>query len=357
MHHKKRLLVATMAASAAVAAVPAVASAAPANSWGCDSSALRLTLLVSTPVEPLIANPQQLPCANDTEGVNNLGPQIGNVAGADAVRARTVVNGNIAVKSEEPVADATVTNLRVTNSKTPLIELPGTISSQATVMCVNGAPKFAATSATVPLKIGGQTIGTDQPITQTLKGISGLTGAVLTIKPGEQIQTTSGGVTRFTVRGLHVNLHLGSATLVDLIAAESTASYTGTPCTNGSIPGNDPLGPNGGPGTGPNSSNGGSGSGGTNATLRYGLGFDNDGFRIEATRMIHSGRWTRVRIQCSAKAKHTCRERLTVYRVRYPNLALRKIGSRIVKLKRGRTAIFSVRTIKSWHYAIYARLS
>jgi len=151
-----------VAATTAVAVgLPSAASAAvPANSWGCVASSLRMTLFTSTPVEPLIANQPQLPCAPQTEGIDNLGPQVGNVIGVDAVRARTQVDNTLPVESETPEADATVVNVRVTNTGSPLLSLPGTISSQASVTCVAGTPKFSSSYSAVPIKIGGQTQAT-----------------------------------------------------------------------------------------------------------------------------------------------------------------------------------------------------
>lgn len=348
---------AVAATALASAALPASAMAAlPQDNWGCDASALRIKLLNSTPLDPLVANPGQVPCASATEGIDNLGPQIGNILGADVVRARTIVDSTMPVKSESPSADATVANVRVTNTGTPLIELPGTIASHASVTCVGGQPKVTSSYSDVPLKIGGRTILTDHALTSTLNGLSGLLGAVLTLKPGEIVQSTSGGVTTFTIRGLHVNLHLGTGNVVDLIAAESTVSYTGNPCTNSSLPG-APSSNSGGGSNGGSGSNGSNGSNGGNTTSisPFGIGYDAHGFRIDATRTVLGGKWTRVRVSCSPKATKTCSETLIVYRL-FQYVHVREIGRRKIRLRPGHWVIFSVRTQPFPRYPVYGRL-
>src|SRR5205807_2693682 len=190
--------------------------------------ALRATVTNQAPIEPLIANKKKALCLADTVGVDNTGPSIYGIAGVDAARARTSNDNTKAPADQLPTANATVTNARITDSGgTPLIELPGTIASQVTASCQGTTPVLTATSTTLPLKIGGQTIATDKPVTQILSGVGQLTGAILTINPGEEVRTA----TSLTRRGLHVNLHLGSQ-VIDLVLAEATVTLSGNPCTN-----------------------------------------------------------------------------------------------------------------------------
>jgi hypothetical protein len=199
-----------------------------------------------------------VPCATETQGIDNLGPQIGNIAGADAVRARTAIETTIPVDTEKAGADATIVNLRLPNSGSPGISLPGTISSAAAISCLGGVPKVTTSFSTVPITIGGQTIPTDQAVTQVLNGAGSLTGAILSIKPGEVLTGSVGGVTFTSIRGLHLNLHLSNGSVLDVVASESTVSYTGSPCSNSSLP---PNGGGSGNGSGSGSGLSGSGSG------------------------------------------------------------------------------------------------
>src|SRR5205085_3119687 len=110
--------------------------------------------------------------------------------------------------------------------------------------------------------------------------------------------------------------------------------------------------------TGGSTNTGSSGSGNGqngNTTSSFGFGFDSHGMRIDATRTVLGGKWTRVRVECSRKAKQTCREKLVVFRIyNYKHAVL--IGRRNVALRPGRWVIFSVRTRPSRHYPVYAQL-
>jgi len=71
---------------------------------------------------------------------------------------------------------------------------------------------------------------------------------------------------------------------------------------------------------------------------------------------VLGGKWTRVRLICSAKATKTCRETLTIYRL-YGYIRPKKIGARKVALRPGKNVIFSVHTVKFPHYPVYATLT
>jgi hypothetical protein len=349
---------ALLALAAMPAVLPATASAASSGYWGCTSSALRVTLAAGSPVEPLISDQGAQGCLTNSVGVASLGASIGHVAGADAARAWTINNSAAAPANQAPEADATIANVKVTDTATPLISLPGTVTSRAYATCTSGVTALNATSTTVPIKIGNQTIQTDRPLTETLAGVGTLTGAVLAIKPGEQIRTANS----LTVRALHVTLKLGSAQLLDLVLAESTVSFTngtGGPCANhtaGSGAGGASGSSSGTSGSSHGASNGTYGGGTRGSSSRYGFGFDSHGMRIEATRTVKHGSWTRVRIRCSARVTRSCTETLTVYRL-MGNLRPKKIGTRKVTVRRGQSIVVSVRTTPYPRYPVFAQLS
>jgi hypothetical protein len=355
-----RRRVATLGAVAGAAALamslPSAASAAT-GSWNCSASALRATLTNNAAIEPLIANHDHPSCETDSAGVSHLGPSVGNLADADAVNALTLIDPSLAPAQQTTTAYATVANLKVTGAATPLIELPGTISSQVTATCVAGTPQLSATSTTVPLKIGGQTIPTDKPLTETLTGVGSLTGAVLSIKPGEEIRTPSS----LTRRGLHVTLKLGSTQILDLVAAESTVSLSGTPCSNLAVtPSSGTVGAGGTGGSGSGATGGSrhaARAGSSAATVALLLaqlraGFDQFGARVESTKLLHHGTRTRVRIGCWRGHHGNCNVRVVVFRKMHPVT----VGSKRVSIRPGHIKLVTIRTPRFGHFPVYVHL-
>ena len=351
-------------------------AAAAGGTWNCTSSAVRLSLAGTLATEPFIANDGASTCATDSEGVATLT----GLVGAKAVNASTAVDAAAAPASQTPNASATVANVAVPGVA-PLISLPGTIASSATGSCVAGEPVITDTYSTVPIVIDGQTIPTDKTITALpLTGIGTYLGDTISIIPGEVLTSSSS----LTVRALHVTISLPSVLgllgtqVLDLVLSESTISYTGNPCTNATVgTGGNPGGTGGtgtgtggtgggGSGTGGGGSGSGSGSGGSGSGSGSGASasisklelynflhnFDQFGFRIQATRTVNGGKWTRIRMLCSPKETHGCHAKVVVYR-RIRGVPT-KIGTRGVALKKNTWKIFSVRTKKNRHWPVYA---
>jgi hypothetical protein len=369
-------------AAALAMCLPAGANAATGTgSWNCSSSALEATLLNQAPIHPIVANANHASCETDSAGVNNLGPSIFNLVGADAANAITTVDGSAAPADQTPLAYATVANVSLTNIGTALIELPGTLSSEVTAKCVNGAPKFSATSTTAPLEIAGKTIPTDKPLTEVLAGVGSLTGAVLTVNPGQETQTAD-SVTR---DALHVQLHLGSTSILDVVLAQSTVSLSGTPCSDTTASGSGSGSGSGtgtsanstttkggsGSGTGSNgsggSSNGSSGAnGGTNTTLgedgigasytyllnELKAGFDQFGARVESTKPLSKGSKTRVRIGCWRKHTGNCNIRVLVFRL--PSAKL--VGSKHLSIRPGHIKMVVISTPHFRRFPVFVHL-
>jgi hypothetical protein len=373
---RRAISVGVLTGAAAVAmCLPAGASAATGTgSWDCTSSALEATLTNQAPINPIVANKNHSSCESDSVGVNNLGPSLFNLVGADAANAITTVDSSAAPADQKPTAYATVANVSLTNIGTALIELPGTVSSQVSAKCVNGAPQFTATSTTAPIEIGGQTIPTDKPLTETLSGLGKLTGAVLTINPGEQTQTADS----LTRDALHVQLHLGSTSILDVVLAQSTVNLSRTPCTDTTAPASG-SGSGSGSGAGSGSGSGanansttsktdagnGSGNGSGNTTGEAGIGasytyllnelkagFDQFGARVESTRPLTQGSKTRIRIGCWRQHKGYCNIRVLVFRL--PTAKL--VGSKKLTIRPGHIKLVVISTPRFRRYPVFVHL-
>jgi hypothetical protein len=325
--------------------VPATTGATvPANTWGCSSSAVNVTLLANAPIQPLIANPDGTSCSTDTVGLNDLGPSVSNLIGGDALNAITETDSAVAPDVQSPTSYATVTNLSLTNSALPLLQLPGTISSQVSATCVDGAAKYAGSGTTAPLVIGGHTIPTDKAVTETLSGLGKLTGAVLSIVPGQVTQTA----TSYTRDGLHVTLKLGATDILDLVVSQATASVNGDPCLNSAPDGGNNF-PGGITDTGVDS---------TTANVTYLLnelkaGFDQFGARIASERLFDRGTQTRTRIECWRRHKGSCSVEIWAFRL--PTHVL--VGSAHVRVRPGHFKIIALKTRKLARYPVFLHLS
>src|SRR4051794_30477507 len=203
------------AGAAVVMAASALTGAAPAGAqeFGCEASALRGTVLGTTPVEPVTANHGQATCRT----VNATAPfGVPLLLGASSLVAGTLFEGP-AGRVDQQVATATgaVGDLRIGAlpnlpiALPALPELPGpiavpgvgsvdlrpalqallpngglptadlvrtrSVSAQATARCAGGQPRLAGTSAVSGLSVLGQELPIGEVVDQTLTLIQGAT--------------------------------------------------------------------------------------------------------------------------------------------------------------------------------------
>jgi hypothetical protein len=195
---------ATLLLGAIAAPATAAGVGADTGTFSCTASALRVTLLDST-IEPIVANPADAPCADDSKGLVGpvaIGPIVINgVASADTAAAPG--GGH---------ADSSVTNIEVGPGFAAEV-----LSSSADASCTDGQPSFSSAGEVVNVRIGGTVV--EIPADQ---------GAVTLDIPGigtlylNEVVTTSTSITR---RALRLD-----TVLLDVVIAESKADVEGTPC-------------------------------------------------------------------------------------------------------------------------------
>jgi hypothetical protein len=189
-----------------VTAAPAAAAGrgGDAGTFSCTASALRVTLLAST-IEPLVANPADAPCADDSKGLVGpvtVGPiMIDGIASASS--ATTPGGGH---------ADSSVTKIQVGPGVAADV-----LTSSADVSCKDGQPSFSSAGEVVNVRIGGTVIAIPADQSAVTLDILGIGTLYL-----NEVVTTSTSITR---RALRLN-----TALLDVVIAESKADVEGNPC-------------------------------------------------------------------------------------------------------------------------------
>ena len=324
--------------------------------WGCQASAAQVTVGTNAPLAPLVANQVGDHCMPDSVGVGSLGASLGNVLGGGAASAVTAINTTLASASQNPAAASSVADVSLPGNANPILRVGGTVSSAVTAVCNHGVPSFSSTGTTAPIYIAGKEIPTNQPVTEVLTGVGNLTGAVLTVVPG-QVTKTATSVSR---TGLHVNLHLGSASLVDATLATAKVSSTGGPCvaTVSGDTGSKGSGRRGSGTSGTSGSGSSTGSSAANAAATKALlaelraGSDQFGARVESTRMIFGGKRTRIRIGCWSHHKGNCNIRVAVFRL--PSHKV--IATRRITVRPGHIKVIVLSTPRFARYPVFVHL-
>lgn len=235
---RMRVIGGIVAAGCLVALAPASAQAADPG-WNCGASALRAQLGNLKPIEPLVANQGGVRCATDVVGAADLGDSIPLGTGLDAVASRTNLNDTkLAPASQQVSGDVRAARVRLPSTN-PLLEVQGLESDAKAVCDTNKMPVLTGSSRVAKLLIGGQEFPTDRITTELLKGVDGLTGALLSIKPKEEIREGSGVSQKLTHRALHVTLKLGATSILDAVVGETSVAAIDDPCHATKPPGDD----------------------------------------------------------------------------------------------------------------------
>lgn len=190
----------------AIIAAPAAAQETSAPGFSCKASAVRVNLLGGK-IEPIVANPHDAPCADDSKGL--VGPlAIGPVTVSGVATARTDSSPGGAH------AESAVTRAGIGIGPGITADV---LTSRADVGCVNGQPSFSTAGEVVALRIGGTLIAIPPgggPLTVPIP----LVGTLYL----NEVVTGPGRVTR---RALRLD-----TLLVDVVIAESTVNVEGNPC-------------------------------------------------------------------------------------------------------------------------------
>jgi len=214
----------------ALAALMVGAIAAPASATGsshppsgggdgkfsCSASALRVTLLGNVLLEPVVANPNNVPCVDDNASLLELVSPLGLPLEASVLSASTDARAN-GGSAESSVAQAAIGPVGA-----PLpVELPlitaEVLSSSADVTCENGKPVFSSDGTVARLTVGGVEIEIPD------------NGAPFTLNLGvaqlylNRVISTPTSITRRA-------LQLTVPGLADVVIAESIADVHGKPC-------------------------------------------------------------------------------------------------------------------------------
>lgn len=187
-------------------------STAPTGTFSCTASALRVTtaplfLLPGSTIEPIVANPKDEPCVDDSTGL--VGP---------IVAGRVTINGVAIARTDATPAGGHAESY-VTNASVALG--PGitgeVLSSSTDVSCVNGQPSFSSSGEVVNVAVGGTVV--QIPANQGTVTIDiPLVGTLYL----NQVVTTPTSITR---RALFLD-----TALVDVVIAESKSNVEGNPC-------------------------------------------------------------------------------------------------------------------------------
>jgi hypothetical protein len=204
-------LLATVIAAPAAAGPPPGSGGGDEGGFSCRASALRVSLLGGT-VEPLVANPGNAPCMEDSTGL--IGPlDLGPVGVSGVLTAQTAVTPAVGH------AEAAVTNVAIGALGIPAITL-AVLTSSADASCKDGDSVFSSAGEVVNLRIGGTVVQlptNGDPFTVDL----GLAQLYL-----NRVVTTQNSITR---RALQLTVPL---LRLDIVIAEAEADVEGKPCGN-----------------------------------------------------------------------------------------------------------------------------
>ncbi len=198
------MALATLLLSVIAAPAAATASGGDTGTFSCTASALRVTLLAAT-IEPIVANPADAPCADDSQGL------VGPIA-VGSVVINGVATADTAATPGGGHADSGVTEIAVGPGIAAEV-----LTSSADVSCKDGQPSFSSAGEVVNLRIGGTVVAIPADQGAVTLDILGIGTLYL-----NEVVTTSTSITRRALR-------LDTA-LVDVVIAESKADVEGTPC-------------------------------------------------------------------------------------------------------------------------------
>jgi hypothetical protein len=184
------------------------------GAFSCRASALRLTGLL----EPVVANPPDAPCRDDSATLIQIGQSGGGVTTSlKAPNARTDQTPNDLAAVAPAVGDRATAHADTTDASIGVGILATSTVADATAECTgSGVPALTSSSKVVGLKVNGQSYDAlTDPVTIPL--------VLATLR----INATINEPGRITRRAIW----LDNAILPDVIVGEAVADYSGNPCT------------------------------------------------------------------------------------------------------------------------------
>jgi hypothetical protein len=180
----------------------------PTGKFSCTASALRVNLLGGT-LEPLVANPSDTPCQDDSRGLVgpiNLGP--------------ISINGVLTARTDSTPAgahaEAAVTKVAIGAAGIPAISAD-VLTSSTDANCKDGNPSFSSSGEVVNVRIGTTVIAIPANQAPVVLNIP-LVGTLYL----NEVVTTPTSITR---RALRLD-----TLLLDVVIGESKSNVEGKPC-------------------------------------------------------------------------------------------------------------------------------
>ena len=227
------------------------ASAAPANPFGCRASVERMSSLSGAPsVEPYVANPNDLPCATDSAGVNsastNLGALglLGNLSVGPAAAYTNSVNDATDLGA---TALASVSGGSIPTGPAGTLSFGGPAQATASYTCVNGAVQASFGSTLDAVQLAGQTISLPGGVPDTID-----------LGGGSYIALNQATMNATSITEQLVHVHIAGA--ADVVQGEAAITQPASNACAG-ITGSGGTTGGGGGGGGTGSGGGGTGSG------------------------------------------------------------------------------------------------
>jgi Ca2+-binding RTX toxin-like protein len=205
--------------------------------WTCRASAVAVTGLTPTPVEPIVANNTPTGGCADSDATQNVGQPGLTVSGGFA---RTQIDpDNVPAAVQTLRASAGVDSGSLGNGTGFALSV-GHAESTATAECSGNTPVFGSSGQVGTVTINGQAVSTDSTLTQAGDGLNGSpVGGLIQVHFNE---VTSNG-TSLVRRAVHVQiLDATGATVYDAVVGEARVASEGLTCSPGVPAGGCPAG-------------------------------------------------------------------------------------------------------------------
>ncbi|MBA2347597.1 MAG: hypothetical protein H0V81_04810 [Solirubrobacterales bacterium] len=180
-------------------------------------------------LEPVVANAQNAPCADDSAEIIGT-TDVGGVVEVEVARATTDVNPNDLSAAPAANGDSGTATSEVTS---PVINLPGLVitadvlSARAAYTCQGGQPVASGSSVVANLTVNGQAI----TLPPDNAPFSVDVGPLATLLVNQTVQ----GPNTITQRALELRVP-NDGSVATVIIGEAIADFTGNPCTLAAAP-------------------------------------------------------------------------------------------------------------------------
>lgn len=244
-----RLLLGVVAAIAAATTFSAPArAAAPETGWTCRAQSVTVTALGESPLQELTnvlaAGGEFQPCANTTnsplasalkpltDGLALLGVELG------VTQADTAADTSKPTREQVPTAHAKVADVDIKLAGFELLHVDAA-ESRVSATCVSNEVALESSFDVGAVRIFGQAVDLDGPVTEVSRGIAGL-NVIVRLTPGSETDDARFGRTRRALRiEVLTSLPIPGApavSLVDLGVGVSNVTAKGKPCEAAAAP-------------------------------------------------------------------------------------------------------------------------